>query len=76
MKKLCAILISCALLPIVYVAVGLDDWLGASRGILFELAFLALGLIFGICALVLGEHKAFLISLRFIFSSSSIPKIC
>ena len=62
MKKFVAIASPCAFLLLTYLAIGLDDWVGASRNVLFELAFLLLGLIFGAFAFSLGKHKAFLVA--------------
>jgi hypothetical protein len=61
MKKLVAIASSCALFLFAYLAIGLDDWLGASRNGLFESAFVLLGIIFGTLALTVGRHKGFLV---------------
>src|SRR5438876_11375165 len=61
MKKSIAIARSCALVPIAYVAVSLDLWVGASRNILFELAVLALGVVFGAYAFTMSGHRAFLL---------------
>ena len=61
MKKPIAIASSCALIPIAYVAVGLDLWAGTSRSILFELAFVALGVVFGAYAFTMSGNRAFLI---------------
>jgi hypothetical protein len=49
-------------LPTAYIAVGLDDWLGASRNLLVELGFVFLGVVFGLYAFSAGRHKAFLIA--------------
>ncbi len=61
MKKFVAIASSCALLLIAYLAIGIDDWIGASRSVLFEIAFVVLGIIFGAFAFTVGEHKTFLL---------------
>jgi hypothetical protein len=61
MKKFVAIASSCALLPIAYVALGLDLWIGASRNILFELALVALGVVFGAYAFTMGGERVFLV---------------
>src|SRR6266496_1957447 len=61
MKKLAASIVTCALLPAAYVAIGLDDWIGASRNVLFELGFVFLGVVFGAYAFTSGGHKASLL---------------
>ena len=65
MKKFVAIASSCALFLFAYLAIGIDDWLGASRSVLFELAFVLLGMIFGAFAFAIGKHKAFLLAPSF-----------
>jgi len=61
MKKFAAIAASCALLVFALLAVGMDDWTGANRSVLFEIAFVALGIVFGTFAFTAGGHKAFLL---------------
>src|SRR5437588_3540302 len=65
MKKFVAISSSCLLFLFAYLAIGIDDWLGASRSVLFELAFVLLGMIFGAFAFAIGKHKAFLLAPSF-----------
>src|SRR4051812_46285865 len=60
-KRLITTASSCAVLPIAYVAIGLDDWVGASCDVFFELAFVSLGMIFGAYAYTMGTHKSFLL---------------
>ncbi len=60
-KHAIAIAISCALMPLAVVAIGMDDWLGASRNPWFEVGFITVAAIFGIYALVTGEHKGYLL---------------
>src|SRR4051812_10418209 len=45
----------------VVLAVGLDDWLGASRNLLFEVCFISLGIVVGAFVMLLGKHKALVI---------------
>ena len=61
LKKLVAITSSCALLFFGYLAIALDAWTGTSRNILFELAFVLIGILFGAFAFSIGKHKAFLV---------------
>jgi len=59
-KKFLAIASCCALLLLTFLAVSLDNWIGASRNAWFELAFVLLGIIFGGYAFSVGKHMAFL----------------
>jgi len=59
-KKFITIASSCALLLLAVLAVGIDDWAGESRNVIFEVVFVLLGIVFGVSAFAFGEHKAFL----------------
>jgi hypothetical protein len=49
------------LIPLALIAIGLDDWLGVSRKFWFESGFICVGAIFGVSAVILGEHKGYLV---------------
>jgi len=62
MRHLIAFLASsCTLVPAVVLAVGLDDWVGASRNVLFEVCFISLGIVVGALVWPLGNHRGLLI---------------
>ena len=55
-----AFVASCVLLPAAWLAVGLDEWLGASLSVAVQACFILLGIIVGALAMWLGRRKALL----------------
>jgi hypothetical protein len=63
MKTLAAFLLSCViLLPGAWFAVALDDWVGLSRTVVFEICFVALGIVAGALAIAIGRCKWLLLA--------------
>jgi len=86
MRRFIAFLISCTLLPAAWFAVGLDDWTGASRSLVFEAVFILLGLAVGTVVMRLDRYKPllfvpaayalFILVLPFVELSPVKPAVC
>ena len=61
MRKSIAFIISCALIPVAYFFVCLDNWAGGSQRVFFELLFISIGVEIGALVLLLGRHKALVV---------------